>query len=227
MLSRIKSIATSPLAISMLGILLGLFASFVNQNEFLYHTFIGPMTVSYGYWVIFGSLIAIHSKSIWMAALNCFLFFLFMNSAFYGYAWMTTGILHINYLERWLFVSLFTSVGGAIVYNANKRIWISVAAVALPSSFLLYESFLLLAGLSNDRVVNLNGIHTMVPTNAWYITNDIINVVIYLAFVVYLVHIFPKSKKRLLWLAVLLVAILLSLIIFQSLINGTPQVISY
>jgi len=185
---------------------MGLLASIVNQSGFLSDTFIGDIAGTFGYWVILGGIIAIHAKSYRLAALNCVLFFLLMNCAFYAFEWLVTGRLHLNYLTRWLILSLFTPLGGLLVHNADKRNWLSFPAIAFPVFFLGYEISRMLRLLFVGMIVEEAGVTSIIPATAWEITNDLVQTAIYLAFIIYLFLIFPKSKKRLLCLAATLVA---------------------
>lgn len=187
--------------LSVLGALLGVLASFINQNDFLGHSFLGPMATTYGYWVIFGSTIALGSKTALRAGINCLLFFLLMNTAFYCFEWLTTGTFLLNYLIRWVGMTVLTLFGGWLVWHLREPRWLGIIAAAAPVCLLLAESIEILAGLGNDKIVQVDGLWQSVPTNAWYIGNNILTAAIYLVFAGYLIHLFPKTKKRVLWLA--------------------------
>jgi phosphate starvation-inducible membrane PsiE len=175
--------------------LLGLVASAINQSEFFRHTFLGPMASTYGYWVIFGSIVSLKSKTHIKAALNCFLFFALMNTAFYCFEWMVTGAFLTRYLLRWLGMTALTPIGGYLVYFAKEKKRISVIAAALPSLFLISEGIMILINLTNDRVVQIDGIAELVPASAWYIANDILTAMVYFAFTAYLLTVFRKRGE--------------------------------
>jgi hypothetical protein len=199
--TQLKASILSYPGVAILGVLVGVLASVINASSFLSQMFFGPMATTYGYYVIFAGLIALNSETALRAGLNCGLFFLVYLAVFYGYEWLTTGVFQTGWLVRWLIVTAFTPVGGWLVWHARKVGWFGIVGAALPLPFLAVESAQILIGLPHDKIIQLNGLWVTVPTNAWYIVNDLLNVAIYLAFAGYILHIFPKSGGRLWWLA--------------------------
>jgi hypothetical protein len=209
-MEKLRTFAHSHLGVSVIGALLGVGASIINRNELLRHSFVGAMAVTFGYWVIFGGLVALGGKTPIRAAIACLLFFLSMNTAFYVHEWVVTSVFQARYLVRWIRVSALTPFGGWLVWHAREKSRLGILAAALPIWFLVYESYQTLAGILGDKVVQLDGIAKIVPTNAWYIANDAMNVLVYLGFVAYLVALFPKTKKRVVSLVAALVALSVS-----------------
>lgn len=180
--------------VGIFGIIMGILASIVNQNKSFDPTFIGPLAITYGYWVILGMFVVLKSKTAKLAGVNCFIFFVLMNISFYLYEYFITSIFQSNWLLKWLVMSLFTLIGGYIMWywkSSKKWAWF---LFIFPLFFLGEEVINTIISLRFDQLIYEDGIGILVPMNTYFIINKLIIVIIYVLFLMYLLI---YRKKRL------------------------------
>lgn len=164
----------------VLGAVFGVFSSFVNQDTNLKESLIGSIAQTYGYWVILAAVLIITSKKPMHAGINCIVFFFVMNTCFYAYEWLLTGGFQTMYYIRWIMFSLLTFIAGVVIWQYKRGGWLGALCISLPMGLLMREV--------------VQTVYYMVTNPAMEQKASIFNMIIYMAFIVFLFVYIPAKK---------------------------------
>ena len=195
-----KKDAPSFIKVIVIGILAGSLCATLDlipgNNIWTFSSFSGSL----GFWAVSAMLILMQSDTRPLAGINTFLYFAFMNSAFFFvHLMLPLRFPRVSTLEDavqqslvWLIPSFICGIFALITYQARKDTLPGTIALSLPCGLLLYESISLYAS---------------VFVNHKYLFQSLVDT----AGLILLVLLYRKKKKKLpLTLCILAVAALLT-----------------
>lgn len=180
----------------LFGVVWGIFACVVNQVPALRESFVGSISATYGYWVILAMILIMLSPRAIQAGVDCLLFFVTMNTAYYLLEMSYTGVFQTTCYIRWILFSLFTFIGGFAVWFYKKPGWGCALLGSLPAAMLMGEVVTAVNGLFRNLEINY--------------VSSVLNSLIYLLFVVFYYLQTPKAKNNR-WKLLLFIATFTSL----------------
>lgn len=107
------------------AIVIGIYTGIVAMLPFLEDTSFEDISISFEWWILFGTIIIMNSKSAKESALKCFVFFLISQPIVYlvQLPWSPIGFQILNYYRPWFIWTLFTLPMGFIGYYLKKDKW--------------------------------------------------------------------------------------------------------
>ncbi len=191
----------------IIGILAGTLCAVLDiipgNNIWTFSSFSGSL----GFWAITGMLILMQSENRKAAGINTFLYFTFMNSAFF-FVYLLLPIQYpritsinqaiIGSLE-WAIASFICGICALIAYEAKKDNWKGIIALSLPTGLLLSE-----------------GISTLLSVfiNHKFLFQTIVDIIgLILLFMLY------KKNKKTLYLVLAIIGVASLILIFELIVN--------
>ncbi len=107
------------------SICIGIYTGIVAMLPFLEDTSFEDISISFEWWILFGTIIIMNSKSAKESALKCFVFFLISQPIVYlvQLPWSPIGFQILKYYRPWFIWTLFTLPMGYIGYYLKKDKW--------------------------------------------------------------------------------------------------------
>ena len=128
------------------SICIGIYTGIVAILPFLEGTSFQDIAISFEWWILFGTIIIMNSKSAKDSALKCFIFFLISQPLVYlvQVPWSSAGWQIFNYYKPWFIWTLLTIPMGFIGYYLKKDKWWGLFILAPVMIFVgfHYESYL-------------------------------------------------------------------------------------
>ena len=128
------------------SICIGIYTGIVAMLPFLDNTSFQDIAITFEWWILFGTIIIMNSKSAKDSALKCFVFFLISQPLVYlvQVPWSSVGWQIFNYYKPWFIWTLFTIPMGFFGYFLKKDKWWGLFILVPVMVFVgfHYESFL-------------------------------------------------------------------------------------
>lgn len=107
------------------AIVIGIYTGIVAMLPFLEETSFEDISISFEWWILFGTIIIMNSKSAKESALKCFVFFLISQPIVYivQLPWSPIGFQILKYYKPWFIWTLFTLPMGYVGYYLKKDKW--------------------------------------------------------------------------------------------------------
>lgn len=129
---------------SIAGAICALLDIFPNDNIWVFSSFSG----SIGFWAITGTIVLMQSSKVWVAAINTFIYFAFMNTMFFFvYLLLPIGYPRVGNVSEaimeslgWLKPSAICGLCAIVVYRAKKDNLLGTIALSLPLGAISYEA---------------------------------------------------------------------------------------
>lgn len=127
----------------MVGIALGITAKFADGREILYYfPILADIMGRFGLWVWAAALIAIRSKTPFLAAVRSPAFFAGMLMAYYGYTVLFLGFFPKSQVILWGIVAMATPFCGFLIWHVHKKKHYANWIASLPFSLFFTEWYL-------------------------------------------------------------------------------------
>ena len=132
-----------PVLLLAAGLVLGGLARLLD----LYTTNLGNIFSQMAIWILFGVLIAIHSRTWKQAMAHVLLFCLGMLVTYYGAAALTNGVYSGTYVAGWTMFALCSPLLAYFAWMAKEQgvfpavIRVGIVAVSAASSVILFDGF--------------------------------------------------------------------------------------
>ena len=114
---KIKGKVLLPLLLFIIGIVLGALSKLLDIDG----KNIGEVLSRLSIWILFGTIIAIYSKTKIIASVNIFLFCIGMLTAYYVTAEITSSIYSIKIARGWMIFALFSPVLAYFTWMTKEK----------------------------------------------------------------------------------------------------------
>jgi len=127
----------------IIGIVLGIIAKFADGRNLLYYfPIFADIIGRFGIWVWVAALIAVRSKTPWLAAVRSFVFFIGMLSAYYGYTVLLLNFFPKSQMILWGIIAMLTPFGGFLIWLIHKNKYYANLIASLPFVLFFTEWYL-------------------------------------------------------------------------------------
>ena len=139
------------IGIALSGLLLGAFQKYIDGGVEMPQVFESLDIVNYfgrfAVWLLLGTVISVYASTPARAAVNTFLFFISMVSAYYLYCNFISGFLPVSYMMIWIVLSFVSPFIAYICWYAKGKGVIAVAISAVILGIIFSQAFLIYCAL--------------------------------------------------------------------------------
>ena len=145
--------------IALSGLLLGVFQKYIDGGVEMQQIFESLDIVNYfgrfAVWLLLGTVISVYASTPVRAAVNTFIFFISMVSAYYLYCNFISGFLPTSYMMIWIVLSFASPLIAYICWYAKGKGMIAVAISAVILGVIFSQAFLITQGFYVTHILEV------------------------------------------------------------------------